>query len=217
MYNLTPALISNLEPSVAFKFLFLRRTSDDYFLLLNLTMVRSPLILWQSSRSSGPQGLSILFKISHTVVWRFLSSIETGMPTISIHSLLLYCSWACRLLSSVVIRFRRLSITVLTIWKPMFLVAATFNTSTNHQEIRLYINKFFWIQKWVSTGNSSSVRGDKIGTSNLLKIYASVPIPNKVGRNGGQLFIPGLCTLAEPRRIPGLHFILSDIFYYIML
>ena len=113
MYNLTPALISNLEPSVAFKFLFLRRTSDDYLLLLNLTMVRSPLILWQSSRSSGPQGLSILFKISHTVVWRFLSSIETGMPTISRHSLLLYCSWACRLLSSVVIQFRKLSITVL--------------------------------------------------------------------------------------------------------
>ena len=99
----------------------------------------------------------------------------------------------------------------------MFLVAATFKTSTNHQEIRLYINKFFWIQKWVSTGNSSSVRGDKIGTSNLLKIYARMPIPNKVGRNGGRLFIAGLRSLAEPRRIPGLHFILSDISYCILL
>ena len=76
-------------------------------------MVRSPLILWQSSRSSEPQGTSISFKILHTVAWRFLSSIEAGIPTISRHSLLIYCSWAHRLLSSIVILFRILSFTVL--------------------------------------------------------------------------------------------------------
>ena len=89
MYNLTPVLKSNLEPSTFFYFFFLRRTSDDFLLLLNLRMVRSPLILWQSSRSSGPQGTSISFKMLHTVAWRFLSLAEPGMPTISRHSLLL--------------------------------------------------------------------------------------------------------------------------------
>ena len=44
-----------------------------------------------------------------------------------------------------------------------------------------------------------------------------MPIPNKVGRNGGRLFIAGLRSLAEPRRIPGLHFILSDISYCVLL
>ena len=113
MYNLTPVLKSNLGPSIFFSFFFLCRTSEDFLLLLNLTMVQSPLILWQSSRSSGPQGTSISFKMLHTVAWSFLLSIETGMPTISRHSFLLYCSWACRLYLSVVIWFRRLSFTVL--------------------------------------------------------------------------------------------------------
>ena len=113
IYNLTPALKSNLEPSIFLNFFFSCRTSDHFLLLLNSAMVQLPLILWQSSRSAEPQGTSISFKMLHTVAWRFLSSIETGMPTISRHSLLLYYSWACRLLSSVVIRFRRLSFTVL--------------------------------------------------------------------------------------------------------
>ena len=78
MYNLTPVLKSNLGPSIFFSFFFLCRTSEDFLLLLNLTMVQSPLILWQSSRSSGPQGTSISFKMLHTAGWRFLSSTETG-------------------------------------------------------------------------------------------------------------------------------------------
>lgn len=57
----------------------------------------------------------------------------------------------------------------------------------------------FWVRKCVLTGNSSSVRDDKVGTSDLLIIYASVPIANKVCGNGAQMFIAGLCTLAEPR------------------
>ena len=115
MYNLTSALKSNLEQSILFNFFFLRRTSDDFHVLLNLRVVWSPLILWQSSRCSEPQGTSILFKMLHTVAWRFLILIANGVPTISRHSLLLYRYWACRLLSSVVIRFRRLSFTVLVI------------------------------------------------------------------------------------------------------
>ena len=47
IYNLIPAFKWNLEPSIFFNFSFLRRTSDNFRLLRNLTMVRSLLILWQ--------------------------------------------------------------------------------------------------------------------------------------------------------------------------
>ena len=106
IYNLIPAFKWNLEPSIFFNFSFLRRTSDNFRLLRNLTMVRSLLILWQFSRSSEPQGISVSFKMLQTIDWRFLSSIEDVMLKTSRHPLLLYCSWACRLLSSDVIQFK---------------------------------------------------------------------------------------------------------------
>ena len=104
--NLIPAFKWNLELSIFFNFFFLGRTSDNFRLLRNLPMVRSLLILWQFSRSSEPQGTSISFKMLQTVDWRFFSSIEVVMPKTSIHRLLLYCSWACRILSSDVIQFK---------------------------------------------------------------------------------------------------------------
>ena len=79
IYNLIPAFKWNLEPSIFFNFSILRRTSDNFRPLRNLTMVRSLLILWQFSRSSEPQGISVSFKMLQTIDWRFLSSIEDVM------------------------------------------------------------------------------------------------------------------------------------------
>lgn len=107
IYNLIPAFKWNLEPSIFFNFSILRRTSDNFRLLRNLTMVRSLLILWQFSRPFEPQGISVSFKMLQTIDWRFLSSIEDVKLKTSRHPLLLYCSWACRLLSSDVIQFKR--------------------------------------------------------------------------------------------------------------
>ena len=89
-YNLTPtALKLNLAPWIFLIFSFHTESQMIFFLFLNLMVVCSPLILWQSSRSSEPQGTPILIKMLHTVYWRFWSSIEVEMPTISRHSLLL--------------------------------------------------------------------------------------------------------------------------------
>ena len=112
MYNLIPALKSYSEPSMFFNFFFLRRTSDDFLWQLNLIMVQSPLVLRQSSRLRDHKEHLICSKCYLQPIRDFLSSTKVGMLTISRHSLL-WCSCACRLLSSDVIRSKRLSFTVL--------------------------------------------------------------------------------------------------------
>ena len=48
------------------------------------------------------------------------------------------------------------------------------------------------------TVNSLTVKGDKIETENLTRVYVLVPIANKMGRKEGQLPVISLCTLTLP-------------------
>ena len=48
------------------------------------------------------------------------------------------------------------------------------------------------------TVNSLTVKGDKIGTKNIARLYVGVPIVDKMGRKEGQLSMIGLWTLALP-------------------
>ena len=48
------------------------------------------------------------------------------------------------------------------------------------------------------TVNSLAVKGDKIGTKNIARLYVGVPIVDKMGRKEGQLSMIGLWTLALP-------------------
>lgn len=68
---------------------FFFSTFGNFLILLNLTIVKSPLILWQYSISSVPLDTLTYSKISHTVDWRSCLSTEERKPTILKHSLLL--------------------------------------------------------------------------------------------------------------------------------
>lgn len=68
---------------------FFFSTFGNFLILLNLTIVKSPLILWQYSISSVPLDTLTYSKMSHTVDWRSCLSTEERKPTILKHSLLL--------------------------------------------------------------------------------------------------------------------------------
>ena len=55
------------------------------------------------------------------------------------------------------------------------------------------------------TVHSLTVKGDKIGTKTFARLYVGVPIADKMGQKEGQLSMIGLCILALPQSIPGLH------------
>ena len=48
------------------------------------------------------------------------------------------------------------------------------------------------------TVNSFCVISDRTGTKNFASLYVGVPIAERIGLNGGNPFIRGLCTLADP-------------------
>ena len=48
------------------------------------------------------------------------------------------------------------------------------------------------------TVNSSCVISDRTGTKNFASLYVGVPIAERIGPNGGNPFIRGLCPLADP-------------------
>ena len=48
------------------------------------------------------------------------------------------------------------------------------------------------------TVNSFCVISDRTRTKNFASLYVGVPIAKRIGLNGGNSFIMGLCTLADP-------------------
>ena len=46
--------------------------------------------------------------------------------------------------------------------------------------------------------NSFCVISYRRGTKNFASLYVGVPIAERIGLNGGNPFIRGLCTLADP-------------------
>ena len=46
--------------------------------------------------------------------------------------------------------------------------------------------------------NSFCVISDRTGTKNFAGFYVGVPIAEKIGLNGGNPFMRGLCTSADP-------------------
>ena len=110
MYNLTPVLKSDLEPSVF------------SFFMHNLRWFSSPAKLDDGTATFDSMTILKIFWATRNVYFvqnvtysrlEISSSTEVGMPTVSRHSLLLYSFWVCILLSSDMIRFKRLSFTVL--------------------------------------------------------------------------------------------------------
>ena len=87
-------LYPSLRPYIPIpkSFFFLFRTWKDFLQVLNLIMVLSPLIWWQSSILFESQTTSISPKMLQTVYCRFLSLRDDGIPTTSKHSFLLYYS-----------------------------------------------------------------------------------------------------------------------------
>ena len=59
----------------------------------------------------------------------------------------------------------------------------------------------FWVSTKVKeslTVNSFCVISGKTGPKNFTSLFAGVSISEKIGLNGGNPFVRGLCTLANP-------------------
>ena len=65
------------------------------------------------------------------------------------------------------------------------------------------------------TVNSLCVISDRTGTKNFASLYVGVPITERIGINGGNPFIMGLCTLADAHHMMFIYTIVRIQFSFV--